>query len=288
MTAEKTVEKKTDGYKRLGFVSDYSTLAWNKSTGVASGVYGYSKGFVPKSLNPTVEFWEKKVSEIGSPVLAKLHDNSDYVLHAVDNTVDSTLKKGGEYADSSNKFVSSKVNSQKGLHDDNVKHFHAARGKLVSTVEGAIDYLKKEGFQGTAQTAVGLVANALEDAKQLPAYLGKESQAVMHRLSEAFDKLKTYPAVQKLLATFQPSVDYAKERYNKAHGTVVSNPRYAGVYKNLANTVDKVSSTVKENKYYQATYSRISPYADPAYESIEPYVEAAHSHLKPVSVNGKA
>lgn len=45
---------------------------------------------------------------------------------------------------------------------------------------------------------------------------------------------------------------------------------------------------VKENKYYQATYSRISPYADPAYEHIEPYVEAAHSHLKPVSVNGKA
>lgn len=45
---------------------------------------------------------------------------------------------------------------------------------------------------------------------------------------------------------------------------------------------------VKENKYYQATYSRISPYADPAYESIEPYVEAAHSHLKPVSMNGKA
>ena len=45
---------------------------------------------------------------------------------------------------------------------------------------------------------------------------------------------------------------------------------------------------VKENKYYQATYSRISPYADPAYEQIEPYVEAAHSHLKPVSVNGKA
>ena len=45
---------------------------------------------------------------------------------------------------------------------------------------------------------------------------------------------------------------------------------------------------VKENKYYQATYSRISPYADPAFESIEPYVEAAHSHLKPVSLNGKA
>ena len=87
MTAEKAAEKKMTGYKRLGFVSDYSTLAWNKSTGVASGVYCYINGFVPKSLNPTVEFWEKKVSEIGSPVLAKLHDNSDYVLHAVDNTV---------------------------------------------------------------------------------------------------------------------------------------------------------------------------------------------------------
>ena len=28
-------------------------------------------------------------------------------------------------------------------------------------------------------------------------------------------------AVQKLLATFQPSVDYAKDRYSKAHGAVV-------------------------------------------------------------------
>ena len=76
-----------NGYKRLGFVSDYTSFAWGKSTGIASGVYGYSKGFVPKSFNPTVEYWEKKVSEIGSPVLAKLHDNSDYVLHVVDDTV---------------------------------------------------------------------------------------------------------------------------------------------------------------------------------------------------------
>ena len=78
--------------------------------------------------------------------------------------------------DSGNKFVSSKVNSSKGLHGDNVKHFEGGRGNVVSKIEAAIDYLKKEGLQGTAQTAVGLVANALEDAKQLPAYLGKESQ----------------------------------------------------------------------------------------------------------------
>lgn len=283
-----TAEKKMNGYKRLGFVSDYTSFAWGKSTGIASGVYGYSKGFVPKSLNPTMEYWEKKVSEIGSPVLAKLHDNSDYVLHVVDDTVDSTLKKSGEYVDSSKKVLSSKVNSQKDLHHDNLKWFEEARGKCLGRIESTIDFLKKEGIQGTAKTAVGLVLNALEDAKKVPAYLGKESQAAMHRVSEAFDKLQTYPAVQKLMATFQPSVDFAKEKYGKAHDAVVSNPRYAGVYKNLAGAVDKLSSTVKDNKYYQATYSRISPYADPAFESIEPYVEAAHSHLKPVSLNGKA
>lgn len=87
MTAENAAEKKMNGYKRLGFVSDYTTFAWTKSTGVASDVYGYSKGFVPKQLNSTVEFWEKKVTEIGSPVLTKLHDNSDYVLHLADDTV---------------------------------------------------------------------------------------------------------------------------------------------------------------------------------------------------------
>lgn len=90
--------------------------------------------------------------------------------------VDTTLKKSGEYMDSGKQVFSSKVNSQKDLHQDNVKWFHEARGKYGSSVVGAVDYIKKEGFQGTAQTAVGLVANALEDAKQLPAYLGKESQ----------------------------------------------------------------------------------------------------------------
>lgn len=87
MTAKETAEKKMNGYKRLGFVSDYTTFAWTKSTDIASGVYDYSKGFMPKSLAPTVDHWEKKVSEIGSPLLAKLHDNSDYMLHAVDDTV---------------------------------------------------------------------------------------------------------------------------------------------------------------------------------------------------------
>ncbi|CAK0763214.1 hypothetical protein CVIRNUC_003035 [Coccomyxa viridis] len=288
MTAKETAEKKMNGYKRLGFVSDYTTFAWTKSTDIASGVYDYSKGFMPKSLSPTVEHWEKKVSEIGSPLLAKLHDNSDYMLHAVDDTVDTTLKKSGEYVDSSKKAVSSQVNSKMNLHTDNLKWFDEARGKFSSRLVGSVEYVKKEGFQGTAQTAVGLVANALEDAKQLPSYLNKETKELIHRLSEAYDKVKTYPAVQKLMATFQPSVDFAKDKYGKAHDVVVSNPRYAGVYKNLAGAVDKLSSTVKENKYYQATYSRISPYADPAYESIEPYVEAAHSHLKPVSMNGKA
>ena len=76
-----------NGYKRLGFVSEYTTFAWTKSTDIASGMYDYSKGFMPKSLGPTMEHWEKKVSEIGSPLLAKLHDNSDYMLHAVDDTV---------------------------------------------------------------------------------------------------------------------------------------------------------------------------------------------------------
>ena len=86
------------------------------------------------------------------------------------------MKKGGEYVDSGSKMWDKKVNSQDGLHGGNVHHFQDARFKWVSSIESAIDYIKKEGIQGTAQTAVGLVANALEDAKQLPAYLGKESQ----------------------------------------------------------------------------------------------------------------
>ncbi len=90
--------------------------------------------------------------------------------------MDTTLKKSGEYVDSSKKAVSSQVNSKMNLHTDNLKWFDEARGKFSSRLVGSVEYVKKEGFQGTAQTAVGLVANALEDAKQLPSYLNKETK----------------------------------------------------------------------------------------------------------------
>ena len=90
--------------------------------------------------------------------------------------MDTTLKKSGDYVDSSKKAVSSQVNSKMNLHTDNLKWFDEARGKFSSRLVGSVEYVKKEGFQGTAQTAVGLVANALEDAKQLPSYLNKETK----------------------------------------------------------------------------------------------------------------
>ena len=86
------------------------------------------------------------------------------------------MKKSGEVMDSSKGFLSKQVNSGGGLHKDNMKNFHDARHTVVSKIQGALDYIKKEGLTGTAQTAVGLVANALEDAKKVPSYLGKESQ----------------------------------------------------------------------------------------------------------------
>ena len=90
--------------------------------------------------------------------------------------MDTTLKKSGEYVDSSKKAVHSQVNSKMNLHTDNLKWFDEARGKFSSKLVGTVEYVKKEGFQGTAQTAVGLVVNALEDAKQLPSYLNKETK----------------------------------------------------------------------------------------------------------------
>ena len=90
--------------------------------------------------------------------------------------MDTTLKKSGEYVDSSKKAVSSQVNSKMNLHTDNLKWFDEARGKFSSRLVGSVEYVKKEGFQGTAQTALGLVANALEHAKQLPSYLNKETK----------------------------------------------------------------------------------------------------------------
>lgn len=279
------VETNSD-LKRLNFIKAYSTFALDKTYSIASNLYVTGKGYAPSSLEPRIKAVEEKVTEVSSPLVSKLQDRSENVLYTLDSKVDSFLIQAGKLYDSSAAELQSQVNHQKKFHEKNVEHYKQARDAYLKRVEETVDFLKKEGISGAAKLAADTVVARVEDAKQLPAYIDKEAKVVVSRVTDAWNKLASYPAVQKLLATAQPSIDFAWKKYTQAHDTIVGSPYYHAYYNKAVDNGSFVLSKVQETDIY----TRISPYTDPAIGRIttSPYYQATVDHLKPIAVNGKA
>ncbi len=77
-------EAHTGDLKRLDFIRSYSSYALDKTYGLASNVYDTGKQYAPASLKPRIKAMEEKVTEVGSPLVSKLQDRSDFVLHTLD------------------------------------------------------------------------------------------------------------------------------------------------------------------------------------------------------------
>lgn len=80
------VETNSD-LKRLNFIKSYSIFALDKTYSIASNLYTTGKGYAPSSLEPRIKAVEEKVTEVGSPLVSKLQDRSDTVLHTLDSKV---------------------------------------------------------------------------------------------------------------------------------------------------------------------------------------------------------
>ena len=85
------VQTNSNDLKRLGFIRSYSSYAFDKTYSLASNVYSTGKHYAPASLEPHIKAAEEKVTELGSPLVSKLQDRSDFVLH----TLDSKVSAGG-------------------------------------------------------------------------------------------------------------------------------------------------------------------------------------------------
>lgn len=276
--------------KRLDFIRSYSSYALDKTYSLASNVYCTGKHYAPASLEPRIKFMEEKVTEYSSPLVSKLQDRSDFVLHTVDSKVDSLLVSAHKLYDSSAAELQAQVNHQKKFHEKNLEHYKQAREAYLKRIDETVTFLKKEGISGAAKLAADTVAARVEDAKQLPAYFDKEAKVVVSRVTEAWHQLASYPAVQKLLNTAQPSIDFAWKKYLQAHDAVVTSPYYHTYYTKAVDNGQFVLTKVQKTDLFKNAYSRVSPYTSPAVEKIEPYYKAAVKHLEPqpIAVNGKA
>lgn len=64
---------------------------------------------------------------------------------------------------------------------------------MVRQVEEALEYLRAAGISGAAKYAAGTVFCCVDEAQKIPPALEREAEAVLLRVSEAWNKLVSLP-----------------------------------------------------------------------------------------------
>jgi len=148
--------------------------------------------------------------------------------------VDGLIVSASRIYDNGAEELKTHVDRQRHFHEKNMEHYKSAREAYLRKIEETVDFLKKEGLSGTARVAADSVMARVEDAKKIPGYLNETSkvgprlpeqhtcghnvlltraewragaaaqgligdrralaQAVLDRVSTAWDKLQDIPA----------------------------------------------------------------------------------------------
>lgn len=144
-------------------------------------------------------------------------------------------------------------------------------------MEEALEFLRAAGISGAAKYAAGTVYGCVDEAQKIPPALEREAEAVLLKVSEAWTKLVSLPpgapplplptsgicsvfyppispcnpnpkmlivllpcAVNKLLDTAQPSVEFTRRKYVEAHGAIVASAAYTRTLETAAQVLHKV------------------------------------------------
>lgn len=273
--------------QRLDFVKSYTEFAVNKSYDLAGSVYQTTRSFTPSFLEPQVSAVESRAKEIGAsygaPVVNAVQDKSSQVLGVVDKQVDGLVKKAEDFYSSNSTFLTNAVKNQSDYHANNLQHFKDARDAYLQQAKEAVNYLKKEGLSGAAKQAVDSLMAKVEQAKAVPSYLSEQANALLEKVSQAWEKVAHLPAVQKTRDAVSPSVELAKKKYIEAHDILVTAPVYNKAVDTGADVLTKMQTTYVYKTAANRLYPVISPYADPVIDKVShsPYVNGVIDHLKP-------
>lgn len=290
--AGKQAQQKADAatqqsLSRLEFVKSYAEYALNKGYDVAGSAYQTSRSFTPQFLEPRVQAIESKVSELGAsyggPVINTVQDRSSQVLGVVDKQVDGLAKRAEQFYSNNASYLADAVKNQSDYHAKNLQHFKDARDAYLQQAKDAVNFLKREGMSGATKHAVDSLLATVEQAKGVPSYLSEQANALLQKVSIAWDKLAHMPAVQKTLDAVSPSVELAKKKYIEAHDIVVTAPVYNKAVDTGADVLNKVQTTYVYKTAANRLYPVISNYADPVIDKVShsPYVNGVIDHLKP-------
>lgn len=261
--------------KRLGFILSYADYYFNLGFGLAATVYSTGRAFVPRPLDGMAGSLENSITNISMPVISAVQGQSGRVLNALDAKVDGVINAAsGLYSSNANALNSALQSGERSL-----EACTAAKDAYLLRIEDALQLLRTRGLTGAAGLAADKVVATVGSVKDIPPYLEAEVKALMLKVGESWGKLAALPPVNMLVATAQPSIDYAWTKYLDAHEAIVTAPSYNKAVDMGAEQLSKVADSAVVKTLYPA----ISPYADPALDAItqsDTYT-ALVDHLRP-------
>ncbi|KAK9862542.1 hypothetical protein WJX84_012311 [Apatococcus fuscideae] len=126
------------------------------------------------------------------------------------------------------------------------------------------------------------------DDKGKALYMQRETEVLAGMISAAWAKLVSLPAVDKVLESAQPSVEFTRRKYTDAHDAVVA----SATYSKAMEAAEAIVSNFKHSFVYRTAAARLYPvvsqFTDPALDRIvqSQYYSAVVDHLRPTSPPG--
>lgn len=273
-------EGPSPGYARLGFVATYTESISGSAFKIADSLYKTTRAHtpLPSFVDARVKEAESKVTELGVPLLNFVQDRATHILAIVDVKLDQGVGLASDLVNSSLGFAD--------LHFPQM--FKGTRDVYVARAMDLVKAARQQSISGTITAAKEQTIFLINSAKQVPTRLYATSQGLLNKAGATFTSVRESLSVEKAMSAVGPTVDLAKQKYEKAHEIVVTTSLYHQAYGTVLLVGNKVQAMpVFQNVYAVAVnrlYPTVSPYTTPLVEKAQPYIDTVFDQLKPVSV----
>ncbi|GAX84729.1 hypothetical protein CEUSTIGMA_g12151.t1 [Chlamydomonas eustigma] len=241
----------SNGYKRLGFVSTSSSTVYNG----AENLYKKAKSLAPPVIETKILC---PVEGLAAPVVTKVSEMSDKLLHYADDQVDYVVHTAVIQAEKSKSAVMD-------IHVAGVKNFHVATETYLNYVSKAGEFVAGKFQPATkgVQAAKEQLFAAVEKARK-----SADPDVAVQMGADAWTTFSSYPPIAKLLAKAEPATQLGLKTFYALHDAVVVTPIYKRALESAVATYSYAATTSAFKMGARYLYPFVEPYADNAYNTL--------------------
>jgi len=211
-------------------------------------------------MQPGLDNLECKIGQFAGPLYYKFEPEVPKILNAVDSKVDETIM--GVWDIYSNRVLPSRpIKMAQGAYtsllsrsEKQIEFLEQLREEYFKKIESTVDMVRAQGVTPVVKEAGESLLKSVSDAR---AALPTVSHSVLtDRVRQAWVDFTNLVPVKQVIASYEPAVATAQEKYFAALKSVTKDPRYAS----LVSSGRGMLQSINTSSTYQ---KRLAPYLSP-------------------------